>query len=116
MSIIRDPVTMFAMLEGGTFGTKLRAEMTKVVKTLSDLAGEKGTAKGTLNLKIKFDMKGQTCEITPEVSSKLPMEKGMPETLFVTRSGELSDEHPRQLAMFPRKTAADEDRDTGTDD
>ena len=114
MSIIRDPVTMLAMLEGGTFGTKFRAEMTKVVKTLSDLAGEKGTAKGTLNLKIKFDMKGQTCEITPEVSSKLPMEKGMPETLFVTRSGELSDEHPRQLAMFPRKT--DGERDTGTDD
>ena len=71
MSIIRDPATMLAMLEGDTFGTKFRAEMIKVVKTLSDLAGEKGTAKGTLNLKIKFDMKGQTCEITPEVSSKL---------------------------------------------
>lgn len=113
MAIIKDPNMVLSMLEGGTFINKFRAEMNKVVKTLADLSGEKGTAKGVLNLKIKFDMKGQTCEITPEVSSKLPMEKGMSETLFVTRSGELSDEHPRQLAMFPRTAA---DRDTGTDD
>lgn len=115
MATIRDPNIVLAMLEGGTFINELRAEMNKVVKTLHDAAGEKGTAKGSMTLKLKFEVKGATCEITPEVTSKLPMAARMPETLFILASGELSDEHPRQLSMFPRKTA-DAERDTGTDD
>ena len=114
MGVIRDPNMVLAMLEGGAFATKFRAEMSKVVKTLSDLSGEKGTASGSMTMKLKFVMKGQTVEITPELASKLPAEKSMPETLFVTRSGELSDEHPRQMNMFPR--TLDGERDTGTDD
>lgn len=114
MGVIRDPNVVIASLEGGTFAAKLRAEMNKVVKTLSDLSGEKGAATGSLTLKLKFVMKGQTVEITPDLASKLPAEKGMPETLFVTKSGELSDEHPRQMAMkFPREIDGEL---TGTDD
>lgn len=117
MATIRDPGMVLQMLEGGAFINELRNEMTKAVKTLRDTAGEKGTAKGTLTLKLKFEVKGATCEITPEIAVKLPVAARMPETLFITAAGELSDEHPRQLSMFPRKAHdADAVHDTGTDD
>lgn len=115
MATIRDPNMVLSMLAGGTFPTEFRAEMKEVVKTLHDAAGEKGTAKGVLNIKLKFSVRGATCEITPEITKKLPTVAQLPETLFITSTGELSDEHPRQMSMFPRK-AADDARDTGTED
>lgn len=115
MATLKDPSMVLAMLEGGTFPNKLRAELKNAVKTLHDVAGEKGTSKGTITLKINLKVRGGTCEITPDLSAKLPTETPMPETLFITSTGELSDEHPRQMNMFPRK-AADDTRDTGTDD
>ena len=115
MATLKDPSMVLAMLEGGTFPNRLRAELKNAVKTLHDVAGEKGTSKGTITLKIGLKVRGGTCEITPQLSSKLPTETPMPETLFITSTGELSDEHPRQMSMFPRKTA-DDTRDTGTDD
>lgn len=118
MATLKDPSLVLAMLEGGSFPNKLRAKLKEAVKTLHDIAGEKGTAKGSITLKINLKVRGGTCEITPDLSAKLPTETPMPETLFITSTGELSDEHPRQMDMkFPRTARpADDTRDTGTDD
>lgn len=116
MAILKDPSLVLAMLEGGTFPNKLRAQLKEAVKKLHDVAGEKGTAKGSITLKVDLKVRGGTCEITPKLSAKLPEEIAMPETLFITSTGELSDEHPRQMDMkFPRQLRP-EGEGTGTDD
>ena len=102
---IKDPAIVLRMLEGGDFAPHLQDEMNAVLKALKDAAGTKGKAKGYLNLRLNFEVEGASCSITPELTTKIPKTTRSPEMLFITEDGELSDQHPKQLTMFPREVS-----------
>jgi hypothetical protein len=103
MKEIRDPLLIIGQLERGDFVADLNAEIQKVIPELQALAGDRGRASGTVSLTFKFTVKGDTCEIEGSIDSKTPKKTRGSSTFFVTKDGALSDEHPMQLGMFPRK-------------
>lgn len=102
MARINDPLVMIGSLERGDFAADLSAEIRKILPELQEIAGDRGRATGTVALTFKFSVKGETVEIEADLSSKTPKKQRASSTFFLTKNGELSDEHPRQNEMFPR--------------
>lgn len=100
MKIVREPQALLGMLEGGEFVGKLQSEMTDTLMKLSESAGPKGKASGSVTVKLAFKVEAGVVTITPELSSKKPKEEFGPSTFWVTEEGELSTQHPRQADMF----------------
>jgi hypothetical protein len=99
---IRDPLTIIGSLERGDVTAALGEEIEKTLKALYDAAGPKGKAKGTVTLTLAFDVQGQSCGVEAAIASKTPKTKRSTSMFFVTQDGALTQEHPQQIAMFPR--------------
>ena len=109
MKLIREIPALLAWLEGGELSEKMREELRETVAALDEAAGPKGKAKGSLSLKLNLTVTAGRVEITAELATKRPKEERGSTVLWVTESGELSTEHPRQHSMFdgPRAVAGE---------
>lgn len=100
MKIVREPQALIGMLEGGEFVRKLQDELTDTLKRVSETAGPKGKATGSLTIKLALKVEAGMVTITPELTAKKPKEEFGSSVFWVTEEGELSTQHPRQSDMF----------------
>jgi hypothetical protein len=109
MKRIRDAQTIIGMLEGGEVSADLSKEITETLAAMRERAGSKGKVSGSVSLKIKFDMEGNTTSISVDIESKRPKPQRGNSFYWVLDDGSLSTEHPQQMNMFagPRDAAAD---------
>lgn len=99
---IGNATDIIGILENGDLASDLGEHIREALHALRQEAGEKNKAKGSVSLKLEFEVEGEKCEIRGEITAKLPKRVRPRSFLFVTDAGELSREHPRQHDMFPR--------------
>ena len=100
MAVIRDAAQAIAILEDGELVENLSDEAKRVRKLLYEAAGPKGKAKGSITLKLSFEVSGSSCEIEASVDVKVPKPKRGTSFFFVNQEGELLTEHPKQTSLF----------------
>ncbi len=100
MSLLRDATQVLGYLEGGEFGPEVSAKIKATLDALADAAGPKGKAKGSVTIKLSFELEGQTVEVKGAVENKVPKVERPRSFLFYTPQG-LSTEHPKQMTLFP---------------
>lgn len=102
---IRDPLMIVGMLERGDLALALGEEIEKTLKAVSESAGPKGKAKGSVTLKLDFRAEGVSLWVEADISSKPPKTTRSSTMFFLTADGALTQEHPQQMSMFPRDAA-----------
>jgi hypothetical protein len=100
MKRIRDATQIIGLLEDGDLASDLSNEIQHVLDKLRDAAGPKRAAKGSVTLKLNFEVEGVSTTIDADIASKTPKAKRSSSFFFVTDDG-LSTEHPKQVQMFP---------------
>jgi hypothetical protein len=99
MKNIKDAATLLGLLEDGELMSDLSAEIASTMETLRDRAGAKGSAKGSVTLKISFDLEGQSTTIEANLSNRVPPKPRASTFMWSTETG-FANEHPRQSNMF----------------
>lgn len=100
MKLIREPQALIGMLEDGEFADRFRRELVETLQALNDAAGPKGKASGNVALKLGLKVEAGMVTINADLSSKRPKEEHRSSIFWVTETGELSTQHPRQQDMF----------------
>lgn len=112
MKRIRDSQTIIGMLEGGEAAAALSTEITETLAILKEQSGDrpKSKIKGSVTLKISFEVEAGAATITADIDSKRPKPVRGSSFYWVLDDGSLSTEHPQQTDMFggPRETRAAE--------
>jgi hypothetical protein len=110
MKRIRDSQTIIGMLEGGEAASALSSEITETLAKLKDLSGDrpKSKVKGSVTLKLNFEVEAGAVTITCDIDSKRPKPVRGSSFYWVMDDGALSTEHPQQTDMFagPREARA----------
>lgn len=109
MKKIRDAQTIIGMLEGGELAAALGAEITETLAKLKDIAGNrpKNKVKGSVTLKLGFEVEQGSVEISCDIDSKRPKPARGSSFYWITDDGALSTEHPQQTDMFAGPRDAD---------
>ena len=110
---ITQATDILAILEDGDFAHEATTEIENVLSKLRDLAPPKGKAvKGSVTIKLGFEVVGNQVEIAAALESKTPKATRGRSFFFVRADGALSTEHPSQISMFdgPKVVA---ERDAG---
>ena len=105
MRKIRDATEIIARLEGGDLAADLSKEIETAIVALTEHAGDRNVARGSLTLTLSFEIAHGKAEITADIKSKLPKRLRRTSFFFATDDGALSLEHPSQHDMFPREIA-----------
>lgn len=102
MKKIRDAQTIIGMLEDGQLAQDLGREMVETLAKLKELAGDnpKKGVKGSVTLKIEFDLKHNSVEVDCHIDLKRPKPVRGTSFYWVMDDGSLSTEHPQQTDMF----------------
>lgn len=110
MKRIRDAQTIVGMLEGGELNAALSSEITETPSKLKTMSEEnhRKTFKGSVTLKIGFEMEAGAVTISADIDAKTPKQPRARSFYWVTDDGSLSTEHPQQTDMFagPRDVSA----------
>lgn len=99
MAKLREAPQIIGALEDGELARDFSAEIRKVLETLREHAAQKGSASGSVTLKLNFRLEGSSVDIDADFSSVTPKKKRVRSTFFSVSDG-LSTEHPRQVSMF----------------
>ena len=102
MKRIRDAQTIIGMLEDGELAAALGSEITETLAKLKDLSGNrpKNKVKGSVTLKINFEVDAGSVEVACDIDSKRPKPGRGRSFYWVLDDGSLSTEHPQQTDMF----------------
>lgn len=102
MKKIRDAQTIIGMLEDGDLSHDLGAEITETLAKMKELAGDRPKAKfkGSVTLKLNFEVASNSVTVTSDISSKRPRPPRGESFYWVADDGSLSTEHPQQTDMF----------------
>lgn len=102
MKRIRDAQTIIGLLEGGELAADLGRQITETLAFLKEASSgpRKAKAKGSVVLKLSFEVEGGAVTIAAEVESKRPKPTRGSSFYWVTDDGALSTEHPQQTDMF----------------
>lgn len=110
MKLIRDGQTIIGVLEGGEVSAALGKEITDTLACLKEHCGgrPKVKAKGSVTLKVHFEVEGSSVVISADIDSKRPKPVRGSSFYWVTDDGALSTEHPQQLTLtdWPQDAAA----------
>lgn len=109
MKKIRDAQTIIGMLEGGEVAQALGTEIVETLAKLKELAGDrpKAKTKGSVTLKLDFEVEKNTVEISVDITSKRPKPVRGTSFYWLTDDGALTTEHPQQTDMFTGPRAAE---------
>lgn len=103
MKRIRDAQTIIGMLEGGELAAALSTDITETLaklKTLSDQMGRKAKVKGSVSLKLDFEVEAGSVSVLAGIDTKVPKAPRSSSFYWITDDGALSTEHPQQTDMF----------------
>jgi aminoglycoside phosphotransferase family enzyme len=104
MAEIRTTAQLLEQLENGELADDLRKEVRELVAYLHEHAGSKGKAKGSLTLKIDFNVQGSSLTFETDIATKKPKKLRGSTTLFCNADGAILTGHPKQddLPFGPR--------------
>lgn len=111
MKAIRQFTELVGIVERGDAAQDMTIEIEKVIQGCRDAADSpKAKVKGEVTLKLSFVVEGQYLEIKADISSKIPKIKRGSTTLFLSKDGAITTEHPSQSDLFevPRSVKAAE--------
>ncbi|MCG6115061.1 MAG: hypothetical protein MEQ84_07665 [Mesorhizobium sp.] len=102
MKRIRDAQTIIGALEGGELAADLSREITDTLVTLKELSGDrpKNKIKGSVTLKLNFEVENGTVVIKSDIDSKRPKPFRGSSFYWLLDDAALSTEHPQQTDMF----------------
>lgn len=109
MKVIRDCTQIIGRVERGDLAVDLTREIDIVLQAVRDAAGPKTSAKGSVTLKLNFEVTGVNLEILGDITSKVPKRPRAASMYFLTKDGEISDEHPDQDDLFRAPRAVKDD-------
>lgn len=104
------PFNLFlGSIEGGALHDDLSDEVRELNAALSEYAASNGVAKGSITIKLNFVLeKAGTLDVTADIATKTPKTKRERTVLWLTPGNNTSTENPKQVQMFPRRTAVPE--------
>ena len=107
-SALKKLETIVENLENGELSDDLKKEVRELVAYLHEHAGSKGKAKGTLTLKLAFNVQGSSLTIESDLSVVKPKKPRGSSTVFCDDEGRLLTGHPSQsdLPFGPRAVKA----------
>lgn len=102
MTQVKDLNTLLGLINDGRSIAEINDLWPTLVKDLLDLSSDdsKKTFKGTITLKLTVEVQAGIAQVSLESAIKAPSRKPEVSIFFPTRDGYLSDEHPKQIAMF----------------
>ncbi len=99
--IIRDSNQLLALIENGDAAHDFFKEVGKTLDVMREAqGGSKAKIKGSVTFKLSFVLDEDVVEIDPEITAKVPKIPRRHTMTFITATGELSTEHPKQLSLF----------------
>lgn len=92
---------IIGILENGEVNSDLSDEIGRTLERLQDLADAAGKrkVKGSVTVKLNFEVSGKQVEIEADISSKTPKASRSRSFYFITPDHKLSTEHPQQQSM-----------------
>jgi hypothetical protein len=97
------------MLEEGQFNADVSDEMRGLAEALkAHAANNKGSAKGSLTIKLDFSMANGLVVVTPSSTVKKPVQKRDGTALFLGDNNSLGRNPPNQAAMFGDRAPRDD--------
>lgn len=106
MKKIRDAQTIIGMLEGGELAQALSTDIQDTLarlKDLSDQMGRKAKVKGSVTLKLDFEVEAGAVTVLGGIDTKVPKAPRSQSFYWLTEDGALSTEHPQQTDMFTER-------------
>jgi len=105
--ILRTADEILGHLENGNLAKDFALGVHEVLEVLSGL----DDGSGSVTMKLTFDAKGDMVTVKAKLDVKPPIKARRSTNMFLTRSGELSLQHPQQIEMFNgrRRESADQD-------
>jgi hypothetical protein len=94
---------ILAQLEAGVLHEELSEKVRDLTAWMSEFAAQRGSAKGSLTLRLDFAMEKGLVVIKGEVSAKTPKLDREQTVMWLTPGNNLSNENPKQQPLFPRK-------------
>jgi len=92
-------VQLIQYLERGQFNRDADAAVQSIVNAIA----ENGSGTGSMTLKISLTYKDGSVVVKDHIDVKLPTRERRSTTLFATDDGQLSTQHPDQIAMFEER-------------
>lgn len=104
MNTIRDTTALIGFLEDGQLHQDFGAEARNVLAKLYELSADqpKAKIKGSLTLKISFQVEGGVARIEAAVESTTPKPPRPHSLAWLLPDGTLSTQHPKQIDMFQK--------------
>lgn len=103
MKTIRDASMIIGLLENGELNPAFSSEISETMQKLSEMSEDapSRTIKGSVSLKLDFEVKDGMVTINSKLESKTPKRPRKSSVFWVLDGGALSTEHPRQHDLFP---------------
>ena len=95
---------ILARYQRGDFNREVSAALSKVVTELHEMSAQRPDRKFKGQIKISIDLavKSGVAEIGMSYAEKIPQMPRGSDIMWTNPDGTLSDEHPKQISMFPR--------------
>lgn len=107
---IRDFNTLTSLIDRGAGMREVNDKLDDVIETLAAAAAEnpKKKIKGSVSVTVEIAVEKGIATISLVSAAKKPKEDPRSTLLWLTAEGELSNEHPTQIDMFPRGVRREE--------
>ena len=93
---------ILALAEGGDLQADITKEMDKVIQACRDAAGAKGSASGSVTLKMNFTVQGVDLIVASNIATTVPKQPRAASHMFISDDG-VSREHPKQRNFFDKE-------------
>jgi len=110
MTQVRDLNTLLGLIGEGQSIQEVNNLWPEAMQQLVEMSEDqpKKTFKGSVTLKVNVEVKFGVAEVSLDVNVKLPKRPSRSSIFWLTKDGYFTDEHPRQINMFPdRKKVID---------
>lgn len=105
MAKIRDFNTLVGLFDRGALAAETNAKLADLVQILNEqgAVNPKKKIKGSITVTIDLSLQNDIVSLAGVVSVKKPKEDPRSTMLWITKDGSLSNEHPTQIDMFPKR-------------
>ena len=96
---VNDAPVLLGLLEDGDLARDLSAQIKEAIQKTREAVGKRETGSCSVTLKLGFKIDGDSVDIRTEISANIPKAPRGNSVFFLTRDGDISTQHPKQMGL-----------------
>ena len=96
---VNDAPVLLGLLEDGDLARDLSAEIKSAIQKTREAVGHKQSGSCSVTLKLSFKIDGDSVDIKTAIDSSVPKAPRGNSVFFLTRDGDISTQHPKQMGL-----------------